>query len=151
MLLYRVGQGFGQVGGEQFSMQILADGLGRFAAEPLDYEPVLEEFECFLNGSVGVVKLGKVGSRVSFGMKQRGRQDFFAPAGGEFHADEPEGHRAGQPVNPQGTGGAPDGTGECLFREAAVGKPPIGLRRYVPGSAAFAVAAGRTATRRRYP
>jgi len=44
-----VGQRFGEVSGEHFSIEVLADGFGRFSAELFDEQAVLKDFERFLD------------------------------------------------------------------------------------------------------
>lgn len=44
------GEGFGEVGGEELGVEILADGFGEFAGELFDVEAVFEDFEGFLEG-----------------------------------------------------------------------------------------------------
>jgi hypothetical protein len=81
VLMCRMGHGFGEVGGEYFGMEVLADGFGGFAGELFDEEAVLKELEGFLDAPAGMVKFGEVGGRVRFAVGEGGRQDLFVVVG----------------------------------------------------------------------
>lgn len=84
------GEGFGEVGGEELGVEILADGFGEFAGELFDVEAVFEDFEGLLDVPAGVVETFEVCGGKGLRVEERGREDLDG-AGGQDDADQAKG------------------------------------------------------------
>lgn len=56
--------GFGKISREDFGVDILSNGFGRFARKLFDHQPMLEDLEGFLNAPALVIQISKVGGRI---------------------------------------------------------------------------------------
>ena len=84
-------QGFGQIGGKDFGVDVLADRFGEFTGELFQVKPVLEKLEGLLDVPAGMIQLGEGGCGIGLCINERGGEHFNLTRR-QDHFDQPQGN-----------------------------------------------------------